>query len=55
MPDTLRLGLVGDNIALSQSPRLHRLAAWFRRDYPSSAPTRGHCVLIALCGTDAAR
>lgn len=26
MPDTLRLGLVGDNIALSQSPRLHRLA-----------------------------
>ena len=35
--------------------RLHRLAAWFRRDYPSSAPARGHCVLIALCGTDAAR
>ena len=33
---------------------LHRLAAWFRRGYPNNAPTRGHCVLIALCGTDAA-
>ena len=35
--------------------RLHRLAAWFRRDYPCSAPARGHCVLIALCGTEAPR
>lgn len=26
MPDTIRLGLIGDNIAKSQSPRLHRLA-----------------------------
>ncbi len=26
MTDTLRLGLIGDNIAKSQSPRLHRLA-----------------------------
>lgn len=25
-PDTIRLGLIGDNIATSQSPRLHRLA-----------------------------
>ena len=41
--------------AATGSTRLHRLARWFRRDYPSSAPTRGHCVLIALCGTDAAR
>ena len=34
---------------------MHRLAAWFRRDYPRSAPARGHCVLIALCGTEAQR
>lgn len=26
MPETLRLGLIGDNIAASQTPRLHRLA-----------------------------
>jgi shikimate dehydrogenase len=26
MPETIRLGLIGDNIALSQSPRLHRIA-----------------------------
>ena len=25
-PDSIRLGLIGDNIAASQSPRLHRLA-----------------------------
>jgi len=27
MPDPIRLGLIGDNIAMSQAPRLHRLAA----------------------------
>ena len=26
MSDTIRLGLIGDNIAASQAPRLHRLA-----------------------------
>lgn len=30
-----------------------RVAAWFRRDYPPGAPARGHCALIALCGTNA--
>ena len=30
----------------------HRLAAWLRRGYPTTAPERGHSYLIALCGMD---
>lgn len=41
-------------VSSGQAP-LRRLAAWFRRDYPTRAPVHGHCVLIALCGTDAPR
>ncbi|MGV0993709.1 MAG: hypothetical protein ACOYBX_07075 [Mycobacterium sp.] len=29
-----------------------RLATWIRKDYPRSAPARGHCYLLALCGID---
>jgi|LakMenE01Jun11ns_1017448.scaffolds.fasta_scaffold9948398_5 hypothetical protein len=29
-----------------------RVASWIRRNYPRSAPDRGHSYLIALCGTD---
>lgn len=29
-----------------------RMASWIRRDYPRSAPERGHNYLIALCGLD---
>ena len=29
-----------------------RVASWIRKDYPRSAPDRGHSYLIALCGTD---
>jgi hypothetical protein len=31
---------------------IRRLAAWIRRAYPNTAPERGHCYLIALCGLD---
>ena len=27
-----------------------RLATWIRKDYPRTAPARGHCYLLALCG-----
>mgnify|MGYP003604204081 CR=1 FL=1 len=30
----------------------NRMASWIRRDYPKTAPDRGHCYLIALCGVD---
>lgn len=30
----------------------HRMATWIRKDYPKTAPDRGHCYLIALCGAD---
>ncbi len=30
----------------------HRMASWLRKDYPKTAPDRGHCYLIALCGSD---
>lgn len=29
-----------------------RVATWLRKDYPRSAPERGHCYLIALCYPD---
>lgn len=29
-----------------------RMASWIRKDYPKSAPQRGHCYLLALCGVD---
>jgi|688.fasta_scaffold1402401_1 hypothetical protein len=29
-----------------------RVASWLRKDYPRSAPDRGHSYLIALCGVD---
>lgn len=28
-----------------------RMTTWLRKAYPKSAPTRGHCYLVALCGT----
>jgi hypothetical protein len=31
---------------------IRRLAAWIRKGYPTTAPERGHCYLIALCGPD---
>lgn len=43
MTDTIRLGLIGDNIAASQSPRLHRLAGrqnGRRVTYDSLIPAR---------------
>ena len=43
MTDTIRLGLIGDNIAASQSPRLHRLAGQqngVRVTYDSLIPAR---------------
>ena len=31
---------------------MHRkITRWFRKDYPASAPSRGHCYLLALCTT----
>lgn len=29
-----------------------RVASWIRKDYPRSAPERGHCYLLALVGDD---
>lgn len=29
-----------------------RMASWIRKDYPKSAPERGHNYLVALCGVD---
>lgn len=29
-----------------------RMASWIRKDYPTQAPLRGHCYLLALCGED---
>ncbi len=29
-----------------------RLTTWIRKDYPRTAPARGHCYLLALCGID---
>ncbi len=29
-----------------------RMASWIRKEYPKAAPDRGHCYLIALCGSD---
>ena len=28
------------------------MASWVRKAYPKGAPWRGHCYLIALCGSD---
>ena len=42
-PVDLQLGLIGDNIAASQSPRLHRLAGaanGMRVDYASLIPAQ---------------
>lgn len=29
-----------------------RVASWIRKDYPPSAPERGHCYLLALYGAE---
>ncbi|HMO08479.1 MAG TPA: shikimate dehydrogenase [Paracoccaceae bacterium] len=55
--DTIRLGLIGDNIAASQSPRLHRLAGrqtGRRAAYDSLIPARGGLAFDALFGMVAA-
>ena len=44
-----------DGVRLQVVAAPTRLAAWFRRDYPTAAPMRGHNYLLALCWADVAR
>lgn len=37
---------------ISESMAHNRLASWFRKDYPKTAHTRGHCSLLALFGVE---
>jgi hypothetical protein len=34
---------------------IRRFTAWIRRGYSTAAPERGHCYLVALCGTEISR
>jgi hypothetical protein len=36
----------------SAAHKAARVASWIRKNYPRSAPDRGHSYLIALYGTD---
>lgn len=43
------LTLMNRNLSTAATS-LGRVASWIRRDYPRTAPERGHNYLIALCG-----
>lgn len=38
-----------DDSRMRGGDAMSRLATWIRKDYPRSAPARGHCYLLALC------